>query len=944
MFVACTQENTQSLGNEHDPINVLVIVSDDQRADSIFGTSSGQVDTPNLDDLASQGMSLTRAYCMGSFSGAVCAPSRAMLISGKGLHKFHQKPYQPEYSGTLMPQAFKEAGYETFGTGKWHNGKEWFNRSFTQGDKIFFGGMGPHNGLKLRPYDPKGDYPESETFIENGFSSEVFADATIDFLKQKNRKKPFFAWLSFTAPHDPRTPPPDWEVEASTVELPPNFLPEHPFDNGELIIRDESLAKVPRQKEEVRQHLADYHGMISHMDAQIGRVLEALEESEDAENTLVVFVSDHGLAIGSHGLLGKQNLYEHSMRSPLIVKGPGVLKGKQSNSLAYIHDIVPTVMEMAGLNSLPLTNPRDGKSLVPILRGKSKNHRTHIFTAYRRAQRALTEDRFKLIEYGKSGEIQLFDLHDDAHEKYNLANEASFKERKRTMLEKLREVDRNAKMPDLMRRPNIVFIYSDDHAASAVSSYSKTLIRTPNIDRLADQGIRFTNAFCTNALCGPARAVVLTGQHSHINGFRDNRNTFDPTRQTFPKLLQDSGYQTAVIGKWHLKSEPQGFDFWEVMPGQGHYYKPDFKTPEGTVSRAGYNTDIVVDRAFEWLENGRDQRKPFMLMCQFKAPHREWMPSPQEVGLLDEIQIPEPSTLFDNGLGLGTAAKEQKMTISNHLWWEYDLKVPLEDGEEATGPDRWARGREKRMTPEELDAWHTAYQPRNQQLKESGLRKRAEEGNLQAQKELVQWKYQRYIKDYLRCIKGIDRNVGRLLDKIDELELSGNTIVIYSSDQGFFLGEHGWYDKRFMYEPSLQVPLLVRWPGVTGAGVNRNELVQNLDFAPTFLDLAGLEIPEWMQGQSIVPILKGHGMPSWRKSIYYEYFGEPTHNVAAHYGVRTKRWKLIHYPELQEWELFDLENDPDEINSIYGKPELEDLETELKVELNELRKQYEVVD
>ena len=482
-------------------------------------------------------------------------------------------------------------------------------------------------------------------------------------------------------------------------------------------------------------------------------------------------------------------------------------------------------------------------------------------------------------------------------------------------------------------RPNILFIYSDDHSAAAVSAYGSVLPATPNIDRLADQGVRFDNAFCTNAICGPARAVVLTGKHSHINGFIDNENSvFDGDQQTFPKLLQAAGYETAIIGKWHLHSDPQGFDYWDILPGQGRYYSPEFINKDGKYSLPGYNTDIVADKAIDWLSNRPAQDKPFMLMCQFKAPHRAWQASPQEVGLFDDMSMPEPSTLFDGGDNLASAAREQKMSISKDMWLYYDLKVPPLEGEELTGPDRWAVGREKHMTTEEHAAWQAAYVPRNEAFRAANL-----EGD-----DLVRWKYQRYIKDYMRCIQGIDRNVGRILDSLEASGMADNTIVIYTSDQGFFLGEHGWYDKRFMYEPSLKVPLLVRWPEVIAAGESRDALVQNLDFAPTFLEIAGAEIPDDLQGESLLSILRGQQAPQWRKGIYYEYSGERTHNVAAHYGIRTDRWKLIHYPRTDEWELLDLVNDPEEINNLYADPEYASMVATLSSQLRELRIQYQV--
>ncbi|MCX8229122.1 MAG: sulfatase-like hydrolase/transferase [Planctomycetota bacterium] len=479
--------------------------------------------------------------------------------------------------------------------------------------------------------------------------------------------------------------------------------------------------------------------------------------------------------------------------------------------------------------------------------------------------------------------------------------------------------------------PNILFLYSDDHASAAVSAYSKTLTHTPNIDRLAAEGMKFTQAFCTNAICGPARAVVLTGKHSHINGFLDNTDQFNGDQPTFPKMLQAEGYETAVIGKWHLKSEPKGFDHWDILPGQGRYYAPEFLTAEGKKSFPGYNTDITADKAMEWLAHGRDSEKPFLLMCQFKAPHRPWMPGPQEIGLYGDDVIPEPATLFDDASGLGTAAKEQEMSIAEHMWLWYDLKVPVNE-DHLEGPDRWTPGRLDRLSAEEREAWKNYYDASN-----AAFRENAPQGDA-----LTQWKYQRYIKDYLRCIQGIDRNVGRILDQLETLGLADNTLVVYTSDQGFFLGEHGWYDKRFMYEPSLKVPFLVRWPSHVPAGSINEDLVQNLDFAPTFLDLAGIDAPEDMQGDSLKQLLQQKQNKTWRSAVYYEYSGEATHHVAAHYGVRTKRYKLIYYPDLQEWELFDLQKDPEEIRSVAHHADYAEIQNHLQENLVQLRKQYEV--
>ena len=483
-------------------------------------------------------------------------------------------------------------------------------------------------------------------------------------------------------------------------------------------------------------------------------------------------------------------------------------------------------------------------------------------------------------------------------------------------------------------RPNILFLYSDDHASAAVSAYGSLLPLTPNLDRIGAEGMRFDRAFCTNAICGPARAVVLTGKHSHINGFVDNSSHFDGDQQTFPKLLQKAGYETALIGKWHLRSDPQGFDDWDILPGQGRYYSPEFRNPEGRYAVPGYNTDVIGDKTIAWLEAHADSGKPFLLMCQFKAPHRGWMPGPQEVGMFDDRTIPEPASLFDDASGLTTAAREQEMSIEEHLALFYDLKVDPLEGEEVTGVDRWALGREKLFSEQELRLWREAYDPRNAAFRAASL-----EGE-----DLVRWKYQRYLKDYLRCIQGIDRNVGRILDRLDALGLSQNTVVVYSSDQGFFLGEHGWYDKRFMYEPSLKVPLLVRWPGVIEAGSGQTAMVQNLDFAPTFLEMAGVPVPSEIQGQSLLPLLQQETPDDWRRAIYYEYSGEEVHNVAAHYGIRTEDWKLIHFPETDEWELLDLVRDPEEIHNLYGDAAQADRIAGLKEQLSALRSHYAVVE
>lgn len=464
-------------------------------------------------------------------------------------------------------------------------------------------------------------------------------------------------------------------------------------------------------------------------------------------------------------------------------------------------------------------------------------------------------------------------------------------------------------------RPNIVFIFTDDHASHAISAYGSLINHTPNIDRIANEGVRFDNCFCTNSICAPSRAVIQTGKHSHLNGVPTNRESFDGSQQTFPKLLQQSGYQTAMIGKWHLKSEPTGFDFWNVLIGQGPYYNPPMRTPQGTVNHTGYTTDIITDIALNWMQEQRDPDKPFMAMIQHKAPHRNWQPGPKYLNKYDDVDIYEPDNLFDDYENRTRAAKTQEMTVERHLT-PNDLKL--------TQP--------RNLTPEQLDAWNAAYGPKNEEFEKMNLKG----------KDLVRWKYQRYIKDYLRCIASVDENIGRVLEYLDESGLAENTLVIYSSDQGFYLGDHGWFDKRWMYEESLRMPLVARWPGKIKRGTVNRDLVQNLDFAETFLDVAGVSIPGDMQGESLKPILQGETPDDWRDAIYYHYHEFPAeHQVQRHYGIRTQRYKLIHYYLIDEWELFDLEKDPREMKSVYGKKDYKVIGDHLKKELYRLQQKYQ---
>jgi len=437
-------------------------------------------------------------------------------------------------------------------------------------------------------------------------------------------------------------------------------------------------------------------------------------------------------------------------------------------------------------------------------------------------------------------------------------------------------------------RPNILFIMSDDHAAHALTCYGSRINRTPHLDRLAREGLRFANCFCTNSICAPSRAVILTGRYSHCNGVPDNRRPFDGSQTTFPKLLQESGYQTAIVGKWHLKSPPTGFDYWNVLPGQGRYHNPEFLEMGRRRKYQGYVTDVITDLCLKWLKD-RDPGRPFCLLYHHKAPHGNWEPDAKHARLYEEADVPEPATLFDDYTTRTGAIRNHTLTVDRNLYRRH------------YGADPPA------------------------QLREPDQRR---------------WVYQRYIKDYLRCVASVDENVGRVLDYLDETGLAKNTVVLYTSDQGFFLGDHGLYDKRLMYEHSLRMPLLVRWPAGIQAGSVAEAIVLNLDFGPTLLDLAGVPVPERMQGRSFRAILGGETPADWRTSMYYRFY-EPAYGVGPHYGVRTRRYKLIHFQYGDNgWELFDLATDPDELNNLYQEPESAAVVAELKAELERLQRQY----
>lgn len=468
------------------------------------------------------------------------------------------------------------------------------------------------------------------------------------------------------------------------------------------------------------------------------------------------------------------------------------------------------------------------------------------------------------------------------------------------------------------RPPNIVFIFCDDHAYQAIGAYGSKLVDTPNIDSLAKSGMRFDRCLVTNSICGPSRATILTGKYSHKNGFlTNNKGVFDGSQVTFPKLLQNAGYQTAMVGKWHLVSDPTGFDYWHILPGQGAYYNPPMIRMGEKVKHTGYTTDIITDLSLAWLKD-RDPNKPFMLMCQHKAPHREWAPNVKYLGHDQDRQYPEPPTLFDDYNGRGQAEREQDMTIAKTMT-PFDLKL--------TEP--------KGMTADQLEKWNAYYRPRNEAFNKAKL-----EG-----KELVRWKFNRYMHDYLAVTKSVDESVGRITAYLKENGLEENTLVVYSSDQGFFLGEHGWFDKRWIFEESLRTPLICKWPSVVQPGSSNANIVSNLDFAETFLDVAGVKVPAEMQGRSLLPILRGNPPADWRKSFYYHYYEFPgAHSVRKHYGVITDQHKLVRFygEDANYSELFDLKADPHEMKDVFADPAYATIRQGLETELLGLRKTLEV--
>ena len=488
------------------------------------------------------------------------------------------------------------------------------------------------------------------------------------------------------------------------------------------------------------------------------------------------------------------------------------------------------------------------------------------------------------------------------------------------------------------KRPNIIFIMSDDHAYQAISAYDKRLLSTPNIDRIAKSGILFTNASVTNSICAPSRATILTGKHSHLNGKVDNHFPFDTANTTFPQILQSNGYQTAMFGKLHFGNTPKGFDQFKILPDQGNYYNPDFITKkEGNIKVTGYVTDIITDMTLDWLQKERSSEKPFMLMYLHKAPHRPWLMAERHLDEMTQKTFPEPKTLFDDYAGRTSPAKEAEMNILTSMGWAGDNKIypaildSLKIPEMRSDKQRF-KADMGRLNPSQKANFDRVYDRINAEFKKAYPS--------MTDQDKMRWKFQRYMQDYLGTLRAVDENVGRLLDYLEANKLMENTIIVYTSDQGFYLGEHGWFDKRFVYDESFKTPLMVSWPGHIQAGQRSDALVQNLDFAQTFLDAAGVPAPADMQGQSLIPLMTGK---SWKRdAVYYHYYEYPAeHMVNRHYAIVTKKYKLIHYYfKAGEWELIDREKDPLELKNVYNEPAYASIRKTLHKELEALRVKY----
>ena len=888
--------------------NMVVFLSDDHtlRDSSLYGATD--IRTPNMERIAAAGMTFDRAFV----ASPSCAPSRAALLTGlmparNGAEANHARPKREIRK---LPAYLQELGYEV----------------------VAFGKVGHYAQTAEYGFD---------YCAHMGYHEDIAIPKALDWLSRRASDRPLCLFVGTNWPHVPW--PKAERYRPRDVRVPPHHV------------------ATPR----TRQARARYYEAVHQMDLELGQVYDLAREKL-GEGTLFIHTSDHG----AQWPFGKWTLYEDGIHTPLIISWPGkVAPGTRTGAMVSWVDLLPTLVAAAGGEP---PGELDGRSILPVLLGEATAHRDRIFTTHsgdgdfnvypsrsvrterwkyilnlhpeyrfsshitrlfeeplywpswqEKAQRVETAAR-KVERYRARPEEELYDLGSDPYEQSNLASNpaqaerlASFRSELEAWMDAQGDERRVYGTPEPLSQkaecPNLLVIFIDDMGWGDLSCFGNTEAKTPNIDRIAAAGMRFDRCFAVNSICTPSRASILTGKYSHINGV-PVFNRFDGSQTTVAKHLQKAGYHTGMIGKWHLGSDPTGFDYWIVLPGQGIYHDPAFLTPDGRTNFAGYVTDIITDLTLQFIEK-RPKDRPFFVMCHHKAPHRNWQPDAKHATMYDDRDIPEPATLRDDYAGRADAARETTMTVARHLT-RNDLKLTPPPDLKGPALQRW-----RSESPAEVT------------IEVDGQKKTLTDD------DLLKWKYQKYIKDYLRCVASVDDNVGRLLDYLDKTGLASNTIVIYTSDQGFFLGDHGWYDKRFMYEESVKMPFLVRWPGVTPPGSTQSAIALNVDFAPTFMEMARLPSPGAdMQGRSLASLLLGKTPADWRTSWYYRYYHDPgDHNTRAHYGVGTATNKLIYFWKNDQWELYDLVKDPAELHNVYGDPAYADTVASLKKELLRLK-------
>jgi arylsulfatase A-like enzyme len=889
--------------------NIVLILADDLGYQDV----SREL-TPQIEGLAETGVRCAQAYA----SAPVCAPSRAGLLTGRYQHRFGFEdnigPFRRspgiavglDLKEQTIADRLKTLGYATGMVGKWHDGK---GKAYQPPERGFDEFYGFNNGAQRYLDVDSSETPMMRDHKEEkhgpGYLTTTFGREAAAFV-ERHKDEPFFLYLSFNAPHGPLTATPEY------------------------------LAKFASEKNPKRQR---YLAMVAAMDDAVGVLRAKLAELKLTENTLLVFASDHGGVKGQadNGTLraGKGTLYEGGLRTQLYFSWPqGLPAGGHLEQPVSLLDLAPTLVAAAGGEA-----ELDGVNLLPYLRGQAG--RPHARLHWRQNEMwAIRDGDWKLLQDRGTGGPQLFNLAADPGEKQNLV--AAEPDRVAALRNSQSAWESTVERPRFgwwkgvgkrYGRPNILFIFSDDHALRTIGAYGG-INKTPNIDRIAEQGAIFTRSYCGNSICCPSRASILTGKHSHKNGVTGNGSHWNGNQFVFSRQLSAGGYKTALIGKWHIHGSPgDAFDYWRILSGaggQGHYYNPEFQNMDGSKQQLeGYSTDLITDQAIAWMRQQKQADSPFMLMCNFKAPHIHRIPPARHMDKYDGQTLPMPDSFFDDFKGRSPYAEKCWMKLAGMQ--EPILNIVPPAGQYDLNDRKYEFL--KRMTPVQRAAFHAAYDPDNA----------AYRANTPSGEALSRYKYQRFIKDYLACVAAIDDNVGRMLGWLKGAGIDDNTVVIYGSDQGFFTGEHGWNDKRWMYEETLSMPLLMRWPGHIEPGTRIDAMVQNIDYAPTFLDMAEMRIPQELDGRSLLPLFKGGKPGDWRDAVYYHYYDDGSYNLPRFEGVRMDRYKLInyYYPH-QEWELFDLEKDPGELTSQHNNPEYAEVRRKLEVRLGELRKQYDL--